>query len=335
MNDQRLARLPEVLFEIGKAIGSDLDLDRLFARISELVCALIGADACSILLLDPSGAGLVARAAHGLPPAQLSRIVFRSGEGVAGWTLAHGQPALLDDAPSDPRFIHLPGFPEQIRSLLCVPLLARSHCAGVLSASSAAPGAFGQRDLALLGFVAKTIALDVENIRLRRLAITDPLTGAYNRKFLQNQLPLEIEHAGAREQPMCIALIDIDHFKSVNDQLGHDVGDRVLVEVAQRLRGTIRATDFLIRYGGEEFLVVLPEMPRERAWEVGERMRVTVRQAPVVVDQVAVTVCISVGVAQHRVAHSVPEDADALIRRADRALYAAKRRGRDRVEVAP
>jgi diguanylate cyclase (GGDEF)-like protein len=336
MKEQRIERLPEILFEIGKAIGSELDLDRLFARISELVCALIGADACSILLLDPSGCGLVARAAHGLQPAQLAQVVFRVGEGVAGWVAARGETALIDDVSGDGRFIELPGVRESIASLLCVPLNVRGGtCVGVLSASAASPGAFGQRDLELLAFLAKTIALDIENIRLRRLAITDPLTSAYNREFLHSQLPFEIEQSVMREQPLCIALIDIDHFKAINDAFGHGGGDQVLIDVVARLRGAIRTSDFLIRYGGEEFLTVLPNTPRERAWEVGERMRVTMRRTPLRVNDTPVAVCISIGIAQHRITHNIAEDADALIRRADRALYAAKRRGRDRVEVAP
>jgi diguanylate cyclase (GGDEF)-like protein len=336
MTERRIDRLPEILFEIGKAIGSEMDLDRLFAHISELVCALLGADAFSILLLDPSGGGLMARAAHGLQPAQLAQVVFRVGEGVAGWVVAHGEPALIDDVSVDPRFVELPGVHERIVSLLCVPLMVRGgRCVGALSASASTPAAFEQRDVDILAFLGKTIALDLENIRLRRLAITDPLTGAYNREFLQSQLRFEIEQSLMRKQPLCVALIDIDHFKSINDAFGHGVGDQVLIDVAARLRGAIRTSDFLIRYGGEEFLVVLPNTPRERAWEVGERIRVMIKRNATLVDDTAVNVCVSVGIAQHRITHRVAEDSDALIRRADRALYAAKRRGRDRVEVAP
>jgi diguanylate cyclase (GGDEF)-like protein len=336
MKDQGIERLPEILFEIGKAIGSEMDLDRLFTRISELVCALIGADACSILLLDPSGCGLVARAAYGLAPAQLAQVVFRVGEGVAGWVVARSETAIIDDVSGDPRFIELPGVREPITSLLCVPLVVRGGTSvGVLSASAATPAAFGQRDVELLAFLAKTIALDIENIRLRRLAITDPLTGAYNREFLHSQLPFEIEQSIMRKQPLCITLIDIDHFKSINDAFGHSVGDRVLIDVVARLRNAVRTSDFLIRYGGEEFMAILPNTPRDRAWEVGERMRVAIKRTPMLVDARSVSVRISVGIAQHRITHSVAEDAEALIRRADRALYAAKRRGRDRVEVAP
>ncbi len=330
-----MERLPEILFEIGKAIGSESDLDGLFVRISGLVCALIEADSCSILLLDPTTGGLVARAAHGLASGSLTRTVFRPGEGVAGWVVAHGQPALIADVSTDPRFVILDDISEPIVSLICVPLLARGSCVGAMAVSASKPGVFTQRDLDLLSFVARTIALDVENIRLRRLTITDPLTGAYNRGFLQSQLPTEIERASAQQQPLCVAMLDVDHFKNINDAFGHDVGDAVLVEVALRLRATIRASDFLIRYGGEEFLVVLPNTRCERASDVGERMRCAIAAAPVEVGGQEIEVRISAGIAQHRAGSGVAEATEELIRRADRALYAAKRRGRNRIEVAP
>jgi diguanylate cyclase (GGDEF)-like protein len=327
----QLARLPSVLFEIGKLIGSDLDPGQLLSRISELVCTLLDAEACSVMLLDAARQRLLARAAHGLRAERMHRLSFAVGEGVAGWVIEHGEPALIADVAEDPRFVVLEEARTPIVSMLCVPLLARGERVGVVTATSGRESAFRRSDVELLRFVAMTIALDIENVRLHRVAVTDPLTGAYNREFLTARLPVEIATAIDREQPLSLAMIDVDHFKAVNDNHGHDAGDEVLAEIARRLRAAIRVGDLLVRYGGEEFLTVLPSADAGRAWEVGERMRARVSERPIIVADAAIVMRISVGVAQLR---DGSETGAALIRRADAALYGAKARGRNRVEVA-
>ncbi|HMG21620.1 MAG TPA: GGDEF domain-containing protein, partial [Kofleriaceae bacterium] len=203
---------------------------------------------------------------------------------------------------------------------------------GVVTATSARPDAFDADHLELVRFIARTIALDIENVRLHRVAVTDPLTGAYNREFLVQRLPQEIAAASDADRPLSVAIVDVDRFKSVNDHYGHNVGDVVLTEVARRLRGAIRADDLLVRYGGEEFLAVLPRADAGRAWEIGERMRQRVSERAFNVgDGIALLLRVSVGVAQWRTRERMP----ALIERADAALYGAKDRGRNRVEVAP
>lgn len=331
MNDQ-LAKLPAALFEIGKLIGSDLDPGILLSRIAELVCQLIDSKACSVMLLDADRKRLLAKAAYGLRTERMHSLSFRVGEGVAGWVVEHGEPALIEDVAGDPRFVLLPGNQTPIASMLCVPLLARGKRVGVVTATSERRAAFTADHLQLVRFIATTIALDIENVRLHRVAVTDPLTGAYNREFLLARLPQEIEAARERDATLSIAMVDVDHFKSVNDQHGHGVGDLVLAEVARRLRNAIRGGDLLVRYGGEEFLAVLPKADAGRAWEVGERMRQRVAERAFDVgDGVMLLLRISVGIAQWRPGETMPY----LIERADVALYGAKDRGRNRVEVAP
>jgi diguanylate cyclase (GGDEF)-like protein len=332
MTNDGLQKLPAALFEIGKLIGSDLDPGILLARIAELICQLIDAKACSVMLLDADRKRLLAKAAYGLRTERMHSLSFRLGEGVAGWVVEHGQPALLEDVKRDPRFVVLPGNQTPIASMLCVPLCTRGQRVGCVTATSERPGAFDATHLELVAFIATTIALDIENVRLHRVAVTDPLTGAYNREFLLARLPQEIDAAIDRDRPLSIAMIDVDHFKHVNDQYGHSVGDLVLAEVARRLRSAIRAGDLLVRYGGEEFLAVLPKADAGRAWEVGERMRQRVcERAFDVGDGMALLLRISVGIAQWRTNEVMPD----LIERADVALYGAKERGRNRVEVAP
>jgi diguanylate cyclase (GGDEF)-like protein len=332
MNADKLSRLPAALFEIGKLIGSDLDPGILLSRIAELITQLIDAKSCSVMLLDADRRRLLAKAAYGLRTERMHTLSFAVGEGVAGWVVEHGEPALIPDVSQDARFVVLPANQTPIASMICVPLIARGQRVGVVTATAETVGAFDAGDLELVRFIAATIALDVENVRLHRVAVTDPLTGAYNREFLIARLPAEIEAAIDRDRPLSVAMVDVDHFKAVNDQYGHGVGDVVLAEVARRLRGAIRGGDLLVRYGGEEFLAVLPKADAGRAWEVGERMRQRVcERAFDVGDGLALLLRISVGIAQWRTGEAMPD----LIERADIALYGAKERGRNRVEVAP
>ncbi len=331
MTEEQLRRLPQILFEVGKVLGSDQDVGALLSRISELCCELVGSDACSVMLLDGARRTLLARAAFGLRTEKVHRLSFGVGQGVAGWVAQRGEAARIDDVSQDPRFVVLDESPHTpIVSMACVPMLARGQVVGVLTATSGQRAAFKQSDVELLSFLATTIALDMENLRLHKVAVTDPLTGAYNREFLAARLPAELETADAGERALSVAMVDVDHFKAINDRHGHGVGDEVLCEVARRLRAAIRAGDLLVRYGGEEFLVVLPRASAGQAWEIGERMRSKVAAGPIVVGPRLLPVRISVGIAQYR----GNETAGELVQRADGALYTAKGNGRDRVEVA-
>jgi diguanylate cyclase (GGDEF)-like protein len=341
MGPEQLARLPGVLFEIGKVVGSEQEPGATLARISELLCELLDADACSVMLLDPERRRLLAKAAYGLRSDRVGGLSFAVGEGVAGWVVAHGEPARIDDVATDPRFVVLDsdrraGGGERatpIVAMACVPIEARGERVGVVTATSSRRAAFAPHQVDLLRFVARTIALDVQNIRLQRVAVTDVLTGAYNREFLQRRLPAEMEKALAAALPLSVAMLDVDHFKTVNDRFGHEVGDEVLAEVAARLRAAIRSDDLLVRYGGEEFLVVLPRADADRAAEIAERMRSRVAGERFEVGPTTLDIAASVGVAELR-ATGTGETAQELIRRADGALYTAKAGGRNRVEVA-
>jgi len=322
MNADRLRRLPAVLFEIGKLIGGELDPGTLIERTGGLIAPLVDAQTCTVLLLDAERKRLLAKTNHG--PHWLA---VPAEDGVAGCVLRTGEPALIDDAALDPR---CPGAPSG--ALLCVPLTVRGDRVGVVTATSTSPCAFEPDDLELVRQVTATIAADLEHVRVHRVAVTDPLTGAYNREFLVQRLPLEIEAAAEHERALSVAMVDLDHFKTVNDRYGHAMGDSVLSEVARRLRGAIRPGDVLVRYGGGEFIAVLPKACAGRAWEIGERMRQRVSERAFDLgDGLALLLRVSVGVAQWRAGELMP----GLIARAGAALYGAKHLGRNRVEVSP
>ena len=165
------------------------------------------------------------------------------------------------------------------------------------------------------------------------LAVTDGLTGLHNRRYLDNHLKLLIDRALARGRPLSICITDIDRFKSVNDTYGHDAGDEVLRDFAHRVRSTVRGADLACRFGGEEFVVVMPDTPADAAAAIAERLRAAIENAPFMLKHAgeALNVTASFGIASRITSVLTP---DQLMKQADLALYEAKNTGRNRVVAA-
>ncbi len=176
----------------------------------------------------------------------------------------------------------------------------------------------------------RTASLRDANDRLAELATRDPLTGIYNRRAFMERLDQEWSAALRHGQPFCVLMLDLDHFKEVNDTYGHLVGDIVLREVAQRAQGVLRETDMLARYGGEEFVILTSHTDAAHAQVAAERIRVAVGNTPVILDGVVIQVTVSIGLSQ---ADPQKETQTSLFNRTDSALYAAKAGGRNRVMV--
>jgi diguanylate cyclase (GGDEF)-like protein len=169
--------------------------------------------------------------------------------------------------------------------------------------------------------------------RLHEAIHTDVLTGAHNRRYLEGRLLDEFASATRHRRALCLLMLDIDNFKQVNDTYGHPVGDLVLRELARELRKQVRAEDVVVRYGGEEFLIVARELTPEQGLEFGERLRSRIHAQPVALPGGAqLSMTISVGLASLQ--PGLDKDPAAMIARADAALYQAKQRGRNRVECA-
>ncbi|MBC8131167.1 MAG: PleD family two-component system response regulator [Rhizobiaceae bacterium] len=160
------------------------------------------------------------------------------------------------------------------------------------------------------------------------LAVTDPLTGLNNRRFLETHLPNAIDRARADCKPLGLVIADIDHFKRINDGWGHDAGDSVLRQFAARLKESLRASDLACRFGGEEFIILMPEADEVAVRSVAERLRRLVADQPFDLKGEAITVTVSAGMAM---LDAVGDDAETLLKRADRGLYQAKNNGRNRV----
>ncbi|MGH8316298.1 MAG: diguanylate cyclase, partial [Steroidobacterales bacterium] len=172
-----------------------------------------------------------------------------------------------------------------------------------------------------------------DNVQISiEMAITDALTGLYNRRYMETHISSLIEQAASRGKPLTVLVLDIDYFKSINDAYGHDAGDEVLREFALRIRKSIRGIDLACRYGGEEFVVIMPDTGLGVATMVAERLRRRIASEPFSIQQAdrTIEVTISVGIA----ALGRADDAASVIKRADQALYRAKRDGRNRVVPA-
>lgn len=250
------------------------------------------------------------------------------------WALRSGYPHDYLPDRGDPPCEHL--LAGESRNTLCVPLFTSEETMGVLVAVGASDEALDEETRALCTTLGETLALSIGNIRLREAlrhqAIRDPLTGLYNRRFLDEVLERELSRSQRTESSVSLLALDIDHFKRFNDQWGHDAGDAVLGALAQQLREHARAMDLACRLGGEEFLLVLPRCGHEAALEVAERVRQNVERLAVShQNQPLEHVTVSIGVS------TFPDhaaDAATLLKAADRALYDAKSGGRNCVRLA-
>ena len=219
------------------------------------------------------------------------------------------------------------------REILVVPVAFKSIPLGVIVLATT--DTFERDDIELVDHLRVDLGLAVNNAlahdRLERLAAIDPLTDAYNRRFGLGRLREEYSRAVRAEAPFGILMVDIDHFKAVNDTYGHLVGDRVLRAVAGACRRVVREGDVLVRYGGEEFLVLLPGAGQDDVVQIGERIRRAVSETTVEDGASRLNVTVSVGATTFR---DTVETPDALVALADRALYEAKDGGRDRLVLA-
>lgn len=251
---------------------------------------------------------------------------FRKGEGILGWVAEHGCSVRVGDSQRDPRFKPADrGF--AVASVISVPIRARADTLGVLTLSAPALDAFSAGDETVAQLLAQTAAQALLTSELERQTITDAHTLAYNRGHLYPRLEQEMAQAKRRGSYLSVLLMDVDHFKRVNDQYGHGVGDLVLRAFADQIRASVRGSDVLVRRGGEEFVLVMPSTRPLSAMMVAERLRTQLASRPLVSAQgLSVSATTSIGVATW----DGSESAAAFDDRADQAMYEAKRRGRNR-----
>lgn len=255
------------------------------------------------------------------------------------WALRSGRPHSVDKGDAPAQCAHM----SQGDGLayLCLPLLAQGEAMGILHLEFPSDGAgmndedwveFRSSRRELAGTVAEHVALALANLQLRETlrsqSIRDPLTGLFNRRYMEESLEREILRSSRNKQTIGILLLDIDHFKRYNDTFGHESGDTVLREVGELLQGQVRGEDTACRFGGEEFLLILPGAPREVVLQRAEAIRESVHQLTLGFHgQPLGAITISIGAAIYPLQG---RDAKSILAAADKALYTAKNSGRDR-----
>lgn len=255
------------------------------------------------------------------------------------WALRRGRVCLIEDRGTRLSCLHVPS--PELDKYLCVPMTAKGEVLGVLRlhpdrpAAESADGAPSLNEQ-LAVTLAEHVALALINLKLRQTlrdqSIRDPLTGLFNRRYLEETLEREIRRAERSQLPLCVVMLDLDHFKAFNDAHGHDAGDLLLREVGAFLNARLRASDIACRYGGEEFTLIVPDMPLNVVLPRLEALRLGIRQLDARhhgESPGAVTVSIGVSMFPEHGATGA-----ALLRAADVALYCAKTEGRDRVAVS-
>jgi len=320
----------ESVRRLGEALRSTHDIRQMLSVVLETALVAVQGRSGAVFLLSARRSELYVKIGRHIEPSVAERRI-PVGQGLVGWVAEQRTAARIPGSDAPP-----PVDPEPIApTALAVPLESQSQLLGVLAVyGRTVPAAFDADDLDVITSLARQAGVGIENVLLhqeaQRLSITDGLTGVWNRRFYQMRVTQEFERASRFDRPFSLLMIDIDHFKSLNDRYGHQRGDSVLIELAQRIVSHTRLqVDTLARYGGEEFVLILPETAAEGARIVAEKIRAEIAGVPFGSgDEQAINVSVSIGYAMYP-HHGAT--AEALQHAADRAMYLAKSRGRNTV----
>ncbi|VAV85666.1 Response regulator protein [hydrothermal vent metagenome] len=332
---QRVDQL-KTFSHIGKALTSSLDLREILKIVMAQISELLEPKNWSLLLIDQETGELTFEIAIGEGSEKRRNVRLNPGEGIAGWVVKESTSLLIPDVSIDPRFANKVDKISDFRtkSVVCVPLMARGKALGAIELiNNNIDDSFSTDDLLLLETLADYTAIAIENSRLfdkvQELTITDDLTGLFNSRYLQQFLENEVERARRYNYKLSMIFMDLDFFKDVNDKHGHLCGSRLLAEVAAVLKKMVRSSDIICRYGGDEFVILLPAAPKDKAYIVAEKIRWAIKAEKFLQEEgINASLTVSIGLT------TFPDDAKdkiELLQLADKAMYSVKNSSRDGV----
>jgi diguanylate cyclase (GGDEF)-like protein len=335
---RQVARLT-LFHDVGTALFSTLDLQKVLETIMERIDDLLQPDTWALLMLDEESRELSFEVALGGVAGDLKGVRVKLGEGIVGWVAQHGEVVVAEDARQDPRFKS--GIDDLMQpvlgSVLCVPIKVRDKVQGVIQLAND-PGrkSFSQEDAPILRSLADYAAIAIGNARyvqqIHELTITDDCTALFNARHLISVLDSEIYRSRRYGYECSVAFMDVDHFKQVNDRFGHLVGSKLLRLVGNVIKANLRLTDYAFRYGGDEFVMVLPHTSKENALRVVRRIRDLLNSETFFTEEkLNIKVTASFGVATFPADGRKRKD---LLRVADEAMYSIKNTTRNNIALA-
>jgi len=332
---QRRADTSETLRKAGAAIAESLETDEAVARVFEQLKQVIPYDTASVQLLNGNELEIVGGSGFIDPKAVIGIRFVIPGNNPNTVVVETGKPYLLRETGDVYSEFKKPPH-NHIHSWLGVPLIVQDKLIGLLTIDSVEENHFTDDDINIATTFANQVSIALENARIFKKtqdqALTDPLTGVYNRRGLFDLAKVDFLRSLSLGHPLSGIMIDLDHFKNINDTYGHSAGDQVLRELAKRCKNCVRGLDYVGRYGGEEFLVILPETNINIGMIVAERLRKVIAGKPIIVgEDLELNVTASLGIAQRDENTTTLE---MLINRADQAMYVAKHKGRNRVAIS-